>query len=56
MKSFVVKLTDFFMMNRSGAINGDNFAEDKRHFLIPMYQREYKWDKQIFTYTHRFLF
>lgn len=43
MKSFVVKMGDFFTLDRSGAPNGDNFATDKRHFLIPMYQREYKW-------------
>jgi len=45
MKSFVVKLADFFTLNRSNAANGDNFATDKRHLLIPMYQREYKWDE-----------
>lgn len=45
MKSFVVKIDDFFALNRSGAANSDNFATDKRHLLIPMYQREYKWDE-----------
>jgi hypothetical protein len=45
MKSFVVKLADFFVLNRSGTAHSDNFAADTRHFLIPMYQREYKWDK-----------
>lgn len=45
MKSFVVKLADFFTLNRSNVANGDNFANDKRHLLIPMYQREYKWDE-----------
>ncbi|MCL2249231.1 MAG: DUF262 domain-containing protein [Oscillospiraceae bacterium] len=45
MKSFVVKLSEFFSLSRSGATGGDNFAHDKRHLRIPMYQREFKWDE-----------
>lgn len=43
MKSFVVKLKDFFVMNRGEGYGDENFLAPKRHLLIPLYQREYKW-------------
>lgn len=43
MKSFVITVDDFFKMNQSVQGAG-NFDADKRRLLIPLYQREYRWD------------
>ena len=45
MKSFVVKLHEFFSLNRTQP-NIDNFEATKRQLLIPLYQREYKWENE----------
>lgn len=45
MKSFVVKLDKFFKMN-TGIPCPQNFLENKRRLIIPMYQREYKWTNE----------
>ncbi len=48
MKAFTSKLKDFFKLNTASA--EENFCENKRKLLIPLYQREYKWeDDKIFN-------
>ena len=45
MKSFVITLKDFFKLNQSTR-NSGNFDEKKRSLVIPLYQREYKWNDE----------
>lgn len=42
MKAFVVKMSEFFMLD-TRKDSDSNFATDKKKLLIPLYQREYKW-------------
>ena len=50
MKSFVIKIEDFFKLNTNTA--GANFEEAKRSLHIPLYQREYKWtDEKYVRYS-----
>jgi len=44
MKSFVVRIKDFFQMNRGNQYGDENFLADKRRLVIPLYQREFKWE------------
>lgn len=44
MKSFTIKINDFFKMNSQKG-EDSNFVASKRNLLIPLYQREYKWTK-----------
>ena len=43
-KSFTIKINDFFKMNSQKG-EDSNFVASKRNLLIPLYQREYKWTK-----------
>ncbi len=43
MKSFTIKLQDFFKLNNENRGIESNFDPEKRQLLIPLYQREYKW-------------
>lgn len=43
MKSFTIKLQDFFKLNNRDKGTESNFDSSKRKLLIPVYQREYKW-------------
>ena len=43
MRSFTIKLQDFFKLNNGDRAQEINFDPSKRKMLIPMYQREYKW-------------
>lgn len=45
MKSFTIKLQDFFKLNNDNQDIKSNFDLSKKHLLIPMYQREYKWTR-----------
>ena len=45
MKSFTIKLQDFFKLNNSDRDQEINFDPSKRQLLIPLYQREYKWTR-----------
>lgn len=45
MISFVVKIADLFSMD-SGLGQDINFKENKRRLVIPVYQREYKWENE----------
>lgn len=51
MKSFTIKLENLFKMNTK---NDDlNFDQRKREMLIPLYQREFKWDEEkVSTLIH----
>ncbi len=42
MKSFIVKLSEFFQIMRN-IDNEENFDNDVVQYIIPKYQREYKW-------------
>lgn len=42
MISFIAKLSEFFRMTRN-IPNADNFDNDIMQYVIPKYQREYKW-------------
>ena len=51
MKSFTTKLKNFFKMDTD--IPACNFEVDKREMLIPLYQREYKWEtEKVNTLIH----
>ncbi len=51
MKSFTTKLKNFFKMDTD--ITACNFEADKREMLIPLYQREYKWEtEKVNTLIH----
>ncbi len=51
MKSFTTKLKNFFKMDTD--IPACNFEADKREMLIPLYQREYKWEtEKVNTLIH----
>ena len=43
MKSFIIKLQDFFQFNRNNTNNG-GYPPGILKYLIPLYQREYKWE------------
>ena len=43
MNSFVVSIGKFFLMSRE---NESNFDQDCRKYIIPKYQREYKWTSE----------
>lgn len=45
MISFVITIEDLFSMN-SGLGRDINFKENKRRLVIPVYQREYKWENE----------
>ena len=45
MKSFTIKLQDFFKLNNRDRDQEINFDPSKRQLLIPLYQREYKWTR-----------
>ena len=45
MISFVIKIADLFKMD-SHLENGINFNPEKKRMVIPMYQREFKWDDE----------
>ena len=45
MLSFVVKVSKLFLMN-SGLGENSNFKTNKRSLVIPVYQREYKWENE----------
>lgn len=45
MRSFVISMKDFFQLNQS-VKNSGNFDENKRKLVIPLYQREYKWNDE----------
>ena len=45
MKSFTIKLQDFFKLNNRDRDEEINFNSSKRKLLIPLYQREYKWTR-----------
>ena len=44
MRAFVLKLSEFFKMDKSN--EPANFNADKRELCIPLYQREYKWENE----------
>lgn len=46
MKSFIVKAKNLYKMD-TGEKSELNFHEDKRHLVIPKYQREYQWTKEM---------
>ncbi len=46
MKSFTIKLRDFFRLNNENKGIDSNFDLNKHQLLIPTYQREYKWTLQ----------
>ncbi|MCM1009190.1 MAG: DUF262 domain-containing protein [Ruminococcus flavefaciens] len=51
MKSFTTKLINFFKMDTE--IPACNFEAGKREMLIPLYQREYKWEtEKVNTLIH----
>lgn len=41
--SFVATVSEFFLMNRQ---DEPNFDANRRVYVIPKYQREYKWTKE----------
>lgn len=43
MRAFVISIEDFFKLNQT-VPNMGNFNQYKRSLLIPLYQREYRWD------------
>lgn len=45
MISFVIKIADLLKMD-SHLENGLNFKPEKKRMVIPMYQREFKWDDE----------
>ena len=45
MISFVIKIADLFKMD-SHLENGINFNPEKKRMVIPMYQREFKWEDE----------
>lgn len=42
MKAFVVSLSEFFSLSRNNT-DLENFDQDVKQYVIPKYQREYKW-------------
>ena len=46
MKSFTVKIKEFFNMKTGKELD---FESNKTEMLIPLYQREYKWEKEKIT-------
>lgn len=47
MKAFIVNVSQLFSLDTQNS-EESNFSADKRKLLIPLYQREYKWeDKNI---------
>lgn len=42
-ESFVVKVRELFQISRKSKENAELFDEDIKGYVIPMYQREYKW-------------
>lgn len=46
MVSFIVSFGEFLMMSRSNRPTRPNFDQDKTRYVIPKYQREYKWDEE----------
>ena len=43
MKSFITKARNLYKMDTESELN---FQEDRRHLVIPKYQREYQWTKE----------
>ena len=46
MKSFITKARNLYRMD-TGERSELNFQEDRRHLVIPKYQREYQWTKEM---------
>ena len=46
MKSFITKAKNLYKMD-TGEKSELNFQEDRRHLVIPKYQREYQWTKEM---------
>ncbi|WP_296557930.1 DUF262 domain-containing protein [uncultured Acetobacterium sp.] len=43
MESFITSVDEFFKMNKT---NEPNFDQNRLRYVIPKYQREYKWDSE----------
>lgn len=46
MKSFITKAKNLYKRD-TGEKSELNFQEDRRHLVIPKYQREYQWTKEM---------
>ena len=44
MRSFSIKVEHFFKMDAKDNAGNDYFDEERRQLIIPLYQREYKWE------------